>query len=257
MVELRKGSSIDSHISESWRTAEQLLNILLLSAFEFMKFIETWLLNKARWRRNRVGRGGEEGVETEEGGEGDSEGKLVVFQGGEHLTLGEVLNATGQVVEKASYCTVYKAKLADGGGNIELRLLREGSCKFQGGEHLTLGEVLNATGQVVEKASYCTVYKAKLADGGGNIELRLLREGSCKDAASCGPAVRRIGRARHENLVPLRAFYQGRRGEKLLVYDYFPHQTRHSLPHTGVSTFSRRTVAHVKGGAQPQSHFAR
>ncbi|XP_044964202.1 putative kinase-like protein TMKL1 [Hordeum vulgare subsp. vulgare] len=133
---------------------------------------------QGRWRRNRVRRAAEEGVETEEGGEG----KLVVFQGGEHLTLEEVLNATGQVVEKASYCTVYKAKLADAGGSIELRLLREGSCK---------------------------------------------------DAASCGPAVRRIGRARHENLVPLRAFYQGRRGEKLLVYDYFPHRTLHDLLHGG------------------------
>ncbi|KAL5223202.1 hypothetical protein ABZP36_027915 [Zizania latifolia] len=103
---------------------------------------------------------------------------------------------------------------------------------FQGGEHLTLEEVLNATGQVVDKASYCTVYKAKLAEGGGSIELRLLREGSCKDAESCAPAVRRIGRARHENLVPLRAFYQGRRGEKLLVYDYFPgHRTLHDILH--------------------------
>ncbi|KAL6859206.1 hypothetical protein ACP4OV_018208 [Aristida adscensionis] len=105
---------------------------------------------------------------------------------------------------------------------------------FEGGEHLTLEEVLNATGQVVEKASYCTVYKAKLAGGGGSIELRLLREGSCKDAASCAPVVRRIGRARHENLVPLRAFYQGRRGEKLLVYDYFPRsRTLHELLHGG------------------------
>ncbi|XP_062195021.1 putative kinase-like protein TMKL1 [Phragmites australis] len=105
---------------------------------------------------------------------------------------------------------------------------------FEGGEHLTLEEVLNATGQVMEKASYCTVYKAKLAGGGGSIELRLLREGSCKDAASCAPVVRRIGRARHENLVPLRAFYQGRRGEKLLVYDYFPRsRTLQELLHGG------------------------
>lgn len=105
---------------------------------------------------------------------------------------------------------------------------------FEGGEHLTLEEVLNATGQVVDKASYCTVYKAKLASGGSSIELRLLREGSCKDAASCAPVVRRIGRARHENLVPLRAFYQGRRGEKLLVYDYFPRsRTLQELLHGG------------------------
>ncbi|KAL6662038.1 hypothetical protein ACP70R_001422 [Stipagrostis hirtigluma subsp. patula] len=117
----------------------------------------------------------------------------------------------------------------DGDGAAEGRLV-----VFEGGEHLTLEEVLNATGQVVDKASYCTVYKAKLAGGGGSIELRLLREGCCKDAAACAPAVRRIGRARHDNLVPLRAFYQGRRGEKLLVYDYFPRsRTLHELLHGG------------------------
>ncbi|KAG2585819.1 putative kinase-like protein TMKL1 [Panicum virgatum] len=103
---------------------------------------------------------------------------------------------------------------------------------FEGGEHLTLDEVLNATGQVVDKAAHCTVYKAKLAGGGGTIELRLLREGCCKDAASCAPVVRRIARARHPNLVPLRAFYHGRRGEKLLVYDYFPRtRTLHGFLH--------------------------
>ncbi|KAK1266095.1 putative kinase-like protein TMKL1 [Acorus gramineus] len=101
---------------------------------------------------------------------------------------------------------------------------------FQGGEHLTLEEVLNATGQVMEKTSYGTVYKAKLADG-GTIALRLLREGSCRDGASCLPVVRQLGRARHENLVALRAFYQGERGEKLLIYDYLPNKTLHELLH--------------------------
>ena len=44
--------------------------------------------------------------------------------------------------------------------------------------------------------------------------------------------MRRIARARHPNLVPLRAFYHGRRGEKLLVYDYFPRtRTLHGLLH--------------------------
>lgn len=101
---------------------------------------------------------------------------------------------------------------------------------FQGGEHLTLEDVLNATGQVMEKTSYGTVYKAKLADG-GTIALRLLREGSCRDAAECMPVVRRLGRARHENLVPLRAFYHGRRGEQLLIYDYLPNKSLHDLLH--------------------------
>ncbi|KAJ3693113.1 hypothetical protein LUZ60_012208 [Juncus effusus] len=101
---------------------------------------------------------------------------------------------------------------------------------FQGGEHLTLEEVLNATGQVMEKSSYGTVYKASLSNG-GFINIRLLREGSCKEADECVSVVRQISRARHENLVPLRAFYQGNRGEKLLVYDYFTSRSLFEILH--------------------------
>ncbi|XP_010935684.1 putative kinase-like protein TMKL1 [Elaeis guineensis] len=129
--------------------------------------------------RKRRKRGEEEEMEMEEDGNNGGEGKLMVFQGSEHLTLDDVLNATGQVMEKTSYGTVYKAKLADG----------------------------------------------------ATIALRLLREGSCKDVASCLPVIRQLGRARHENLVPLRAFYQGKRGEKLLIYDYLPDRTLHDLLH--------------------------
>ncbi|KAG8370869.1 hypothetical protein BUALT_Bualt13G0028200 [Buddleja alternifolia] len=110
-----------------------------------------------------------------------------------------------------------------GGGDGKLVL-------FQGGEHLALEDVLNATGQVMEKTSYGTVYKAKLADG-GTIALRLLREGSCKDKSSCLQVIKQLGRIRHENLIPLRAFYQGKRGEKLLIYDYLPNRTLYDLLH--------------------------
>ncbi|CAK9162410.1 unnamed protein product [Ilex paraguariensis] len=112
-----------------------------------------------------------------------------------------------------------------GGGGGEGKLIL-----FQGGEHLTLEDVLNATGQVMEKTSYGTVYKAKLADG-GTIALRLLREGSCKDSNPCIPVIKQLGRVRHENLIPLRAFYQGKRGEKLFIYDYLPNRTLHDLLH--------------------------
>lgn len=110
-----------------------------------------------------------------------------------------------------------------GGGDGKLVL-------FQGGEHLTLEDVLNATGQVMEKTSYGTIYKAKLGDG-GTIALRLLREGSCKDGSVCLPVIKQLGRVRHDNLIPLRAFYQGKRGEKLLIYDYLPNRTLHDLLH--------------------------
>ncbi|KAH7426578.1 hypothetical protein KP509_10G006800 [Ceratopteris richardii] len=56
------------------------------------------------------------------------DGKLIRFEGGEHLNVEEVLNAPGEVLGKTTYGTVYKAKL---GGNamIALRLLREDTVK--------------------------------------------------------------------------------------------------------------------------------
>ncbi|KAI3829809.1 hypothetical protein L1987_03937 [Smallanthus sonchifolius] len=112
-----------------------------------------------------------------------------------------------------------------GGGGDEGKLIL-----FEGGEHLTLEDVLNATGQVMEKTSYGTIYKAKLADG-GTIALRLFRDGSCTDGGLWLPAIKQLGRVRHESLVPLRGFYQGKRGEKLLIYDYLPNKTLHELLH--------------------------
>ncbi|KAL0390854.1 UNVERIFIED_CONTAM: putative kinase-like protein TMKL1 [Sesamum calycinum] len=129
-----------------------------------------------------------------------------------------------------------------GGGDGKLVL-------FQGGEHLTLEDVLNATGQVMEKTSYGTVYKAKLADGGTI-------------------ALRQLGRIRHENLIPLRAFYQGKRGEKLLIYDYLPNKTLYDLLHESrvgkpVLNWARRHkialgiargLAHLHGLETPITH---
>lgn len=149
---------------------------------------------------------------------------------------------------------------AGGGGEGKLVL-------FQGGEHLTLEDVLNATGQVMEKTSYGTVYKAKLADG-GTIVLRLLREGSCKDRSLCLPVIKQLGRIRHDSLIPLRAFYQGRRGEKLLIYDYLPNKTLYDLLHESrvgkpVLSWARRHkialgiakgLAHLHGLETPITH---
>nr|XP_016438227.1 PREDICTED: putative kinase-like protein TMKL1 [Nicotiana tabacum] len=149
-----------------------------------------------------------------------------------------------------------------GGGGGEGKLIL-----FQGGEHLTLEDVLNATGQVMEKTSYGTIYKAKLADG-GTIALRLLREGSCKDGGSCLHVIKQLGKVRHENLIPLRAFYQGKRGEKLLIYDYLPNRNLHELLHESrvgkpVLNWARRHkialgiargLAHLHGLETPITH---
>ncbi|KAI5075814.1 hypothetical protein GOP47_0009890 [Adiantum capillus-veneris] len=82
--------------------------------------------------RHNWGRGGFKGGKLSQemlAAEDDiGDGKLVRFEGGEHLNVEEVLNAPGEVLGKTSYGTVYKAKLG-GGAMIALRLLREDTVK--------------------------------------------------------------------------------------------------------------------------------
>ncbi|XP_020592188.1 putative kinase-like protein TMKL1 [Phalaenopsis equestris] len=59
----------------------------------------------------------------------EEEEELVVFAGGEHLKIQDILNAPGQVVAKSSYGTVYRASIkrsSEGDGNavMLLRFLR-------------------------------------------------------------------------------------------------------------------------------------
>ncbi|KAL3682366.1 hypothetical protein R1sor_000388 [Riccia sorocarpa] len=105
---------------------------------------------------------------------------------------------------------------------------------FEGGETLTAEDVLNATGEVLGKTSYGTVYKAKLSSG-HTIALRLLREGTARDRNEFVPAIQELGMIRHRNLVPLRAYYSGPKEEKLLVYDYMPRGSLADLLHNGSS----------------------
>ncbi|XP_057822859.2 putative kinase-like protein TMKL1 [Cryptomeria japonica] len=102
---------------------------------------------------------------------------------------------------------------------------------FQGGEHLTVDDVLNATGEVMGKSSYGTVYKARLRNG-SMIALRLLRDGCLRSRGEFMPAIEELGKIRHGHLVSLRAFYSGTRGEKLLAYDYLPRGSLSELLHS-------------------------
>lgn len=49
---------------------------------------------------------------------------LIVFPGGEHLTIHEILEAPGEVVGKSSYGTLYMASLQRSGFVVLLRFLR-------------------------------------------------------------------------------------------------------------------------------------
>ncbi|EFH49579.1 protein kinase [Arabidopsis lyrata subsp. lyrata] len=94
---------------------------------------------------------------------------------------------------------------------------------FQGGEDLTICDILDAPGEVIGKSSYGTLYKASLQRSGKIRVLRFLRPVCTvrSDSKEFNGIIETLGFVRHENLVPLLGFYAGNRGEKLMVHPFF------------------------------------
>ncbi|KAL3834667.1 hypothetical protein ACJIZ3_009403 [Penstemon smallii] len=93
--------------------------------------------------------------------------------------------------------------------------------KFHGGEDLTVHEILDAPGEVIGKSSYGTLYKANLVNINSITLLRFLRPTCTLRSKEVMPIVEMLGSMRHQNLVPLHAFYAGSRGEKLMVHPFY------------------------------------
>ncbi|WCJ36435.1 Protein kinase superfamily protein [Euphorbia peplus] len=92
---------------------------------------------------------------------------------------------------------------------------------FQGGEDLTITDILDAPGEVIGKSNYGTLYKAFLQSSNSVRLLRFLRPVCTARDIEFVEIVELLGCVRHPNLVPLLGFYAGPRGEKLLVYPFF------------------------------------
>ncbi|KAL5716762.1 hypothetical protein ACHQM5_009885 [Ranunculus cassubicifolius] len=92
-----------------------------------------------------------------------------------------------------------------------------------------LEELLRASAEMLGKGSLGTVYKAELDDGCLLAVKRLKDSNPCprKDFEQYMDV---IGKLRHPNIARLRAFYYAK-DEKLLVYDYLPNGSLHSLLH--------------------------
>ncbi|KAI3432157.1 Protein kinase domain-containing protein [Psidium guajava] len=103
----------------------------------------------------------------------------------------------------------------------ELSYSSEDLITFQGGEDLTICDILEAPGEVIGKSSYGTLYKAMLQRSNSVKLLRFLRPTCAAGSDQFGDAVRCLGRVRSPNLVPLLGFYGGPRGEKLLVHPFY------------------------------------
>ncbi|KAG8651505.1 probably inactive leucine-rich repeat receptor-like protein kinase IMK2 [Manihot esculenta] len=90
---------------------------------------------------------------------------------------------------------------------------------FDGPLAFTADDLLCATAEIMGKSTYGTVYKATLEDG-NQVAVKRLREKTTKGQREFESEVNVLGKIRHPNLLALRAYYLGPKGEKLLVFDY-------------------------------------
>ncbi|XP_057787749.1 putative kinase-like protein TMKL1 isoform X2 [Salvia miltiorrhiza] len=118
-----------------------------------------------------------------------------------------------------------RRKSENDGRDVESKLERKGGdedlVKFEGGEDLSVVEILEAPGEVIGKSSYGTLYKANLVNLNCVTLLRFLRPTCTLRIEEVMPAIELLGSVRHPNLVPLNAFYAGPRGEKLMVLPFY------------------------------------
>ncbi|KAK2377253.1 putative inactive leucine-rich repeat receptor protein kinase IMK2 [Trifolium repens] len=101
---------------------------------------------------------------------------------------------------------------------------------FDGPLAFTADDLLCATAEIMGKSTYGTVYKATLEDG-SQAAVKRLREKITKSQRDFESEVSILGRIRHPNLLALRAYYLGPKGEKLLVFDYMPKGSLASFLH--------------------------
>ncbi|KAL2901062.1 putative leucine-rich repeat receptor-like protein kinase IMK3 [Bienertia sinuspersici] len=113
---------------------------------------------------------------------------------------------------------------SDAGANGGKLVLFDGPFVF------TADDLLCATAEIMGKSPYGTVYKATLEDG-NQVAVKRLREKLAKSPKEFEIEVSALGRIRHPNLLPLRAFYLGPKGEKLLVFDYLSKGSLSSFLH--------------------------
>ncbi|XP_042509052.1 probably inactive leucine-rich repeat receptor-like protein kinase IMK2 [Macadamia integrifolia] len=101
---------------------------------------------------------------------------------------------------------------------------------FDGPLVFTADDLLCATAEIMGKSTYGTAYKATLEDG-KQVAVKRLREKIAKSQREFEVEVNALGKIRHPNLLALRAYYLGPKGEKLLVFDFMPKGSLASFLH--------------------------
>ncbi|MCD7457351.1 hypothetical protein HAX54_034901 [Datura stramonium] len=93
----------------------------------------------------------------------------------------------------------------------------------------TLEDLLKASAETLGRGIIGSTYKAVM-ESGYIVTVKRLKDSRFPRLEEFRRHVEIIGRLRHPNLVPLRAYFQAKE-ERLLVYDYFPNGSLFSLVH--------------------------
>ncbi|KAH9698709.1 protein kinase domain-containing protein [Citrus sinensis] len=146
-------------------------------------------------------------------------GKGIV--GGEGLERGEASGAGGGNAG------------GDGGGKFSWEGEGLGSLVFCGpGDQqmsYSLEDLLKASAETLGRGTIGSTYKAVL-ESGFIVTVKRLKDARYPRLEEFRRHMDILGRLRHPNLVPLRAYFQAKE-ERLLVYDYFPNGSLFSLIH--------------------------
>ncbi|OMO97636.1 hypothetical protein COLO4_14453 [Corchorus olitorius] len=131
----------------------------------------------------------------------------------------------GAAVGKSEKAVPVGAKEVESGGEMGGKLVH-----FDGPFVFTADDLLCATAEIMGKSTYGTAYKATLEDG-NQVAVKRLREKTTKGQREFETEAASLGKIRHPNLLALRAYYLGPKGEKLLVFDYMPKGSLASFLH--------------------------
>ncbi|KZV38599.1 inactive leucine-rich repeat receptor-like serine/threonine-protein kinase [Dorcoceras hygrometricum] len=100
-----------------------------------------------------------------------------------------------------------------------------------GGQQMnySLEDLLKASAETLGRGTVGSTYKAVM-ESGYIVTVKRLKESRYPRMEEFRRHIEIVGRLRHPNLVPLRAYFQAKE-ERLLVYDYFPNGSLFSLVH--------------------------